>query len=1133
MGNIKEFAAKKVLIFDGAMGTMIQQLGVTAADYEGYEGCNEYLSISRPDLITNIHKAYYDAGADIVETNSCGANPMILSEYGLEDRVYEINVAAAKVARIAANQSGGRRFVSGSTGPGTKLPSLGQIDFDTLSDGYYNQTLGLIDGGVDCLQIETSQDLLQVKAAIDGLSRGKERRKSDIPIIVQVTLEKNGQMLLGSDIQTVIATLTGYDIWALGINCGTGPFEMREAVGLLSKHSPFKISLLPNAGFPEMIDGAYRYNLVPEDFGREVSYLVNTYGVNLAGGCCGTSPDHIKALVKLIQNTKPKERTIEKCSGFSSLYRYQESDITPKPLILGERTNATGSKKFRELLLADDDAGVYEMALDQELEGAHLIDINLSYAGRREIEDWKKLIVGFNRQLRAPISIDTTDIDVMEGALKGISGKPVINSMNLEDGGIRAQAIFKLAKRFNAGIVCLTIDEQGMALTAERKIAVAKRIYKMATQQYGIPPEHLLIDALTFTLASGDPQYSNSALETLNGIKGIKEQLPGVLTVLGLSNVSFGLKPKTRRILNSVFLEQAVVAGLDCAILHAGKLAPAHLLPKDAVTAAEDLIYNRSEDALERLMTFGVKGIKKTVSDLNLTPPERLQQMVIDGRQKGLEDLLEEALQTVEPLDLLNNYLLGGMKIVGALFGSGKMQLPFVLKSASVMKQASNLLKPYLKQRLQDATQTILLATVKGDIHDIGKNLVDIILSNNGYSVHNIGVDQSAQYITEAVQENKPDCVGLSGLLVQSAKEMKSVLERFNDANITVPVLCGGAALTESFITDMLTPIYKGSVYYARDPFDAVKILSDAEPVEVPINTHPAFQAPLPRGAFKETKDTEPVEVSGEQIPFCPECSIPRNNNIPTPPFWGSRMIDVDLDHILPLVNRKQLFNQHWGYYKKGLTIEARRARFETEFPPIFREMIALARKKDLLIPQGVYGYFNAYAEGNRLHVGEENSVQFDFPAQKEAPHMSLAGYFNHTTDLLPVYVVTVGAGATAFDQELFAAEDFATYHHWHGFSVALAEAMAEYIHRLIRRELNIDGDDHSDPIKLIKGNYQGCRYSFGYQLCPDLGDQKKLFKLLSPERIGVSLSSSYQMIPEQSTSGLVLYQSDAAYFKL
>lgn len=833
MVKIADIVKEKVLLFDGAMGTSLINYGLGKDDYHGHMNCHDYLSISRPDVIREIHAAYFKAGCDIVETNSFGANPIVFAEFGIEEKAFESAKAAAVIAREVAHgfsTDDKPRFVSGSVGPGSKLPTLLQTDFDTAYRSYSVQISGLIEGGVDLIQIETCQDLLQIKCALVAAYDTMKKYSKQVPVIVQVTVEKNGRMLLGTTMESVVTALAPYDLFALGMNCGTGPDAMHESVKNLKKISPFRASILPNAGFPELKNGKLEYSLTVEQFAQHVETFVKVYGVELVGGCCGTTPAHLKAAAEKISDCKLATPCYPALiPSVSSTFSCQELNADPKPLIIGERANANGSKDFKEALLKNDYDAMMEIAFSQEAEGSHLLDLTVAYAGRNEIDDIVRMVKMINRDLKTPLCIDSTDPDTIEAALKCYGGKALINSINLEDGGAKARKILSIAARYGASVIALTIDESGMAETAEKKVEVAKRLRDLVIES-GLKESDLLIDTLTFTLGSGDAKYFNAAVETFKAIKQMKKEMQGVFTVLGVSNCSYGLKPKARKILNAVYLFHAVKWGLDAAIFHAGKVVPIDSIDGNIKKICEDLIFNRrneSYDPLHQLInSFESASISESeITADDLTPSEKLFKHVIDGRTKDIDQTVSALLADLGPLEIINTILLEAMKEVGVKFQEGRTQLPFVLKSAEVVKKACDILEPHIKTADMNKKGTVVLATVKGDIHDIGKNLVDIILTNNGYTVHNIGTDRSSAEIVSAAIEFKPDVVGLSALLVKSALEMKTVADHFTKNGVEIPLICGGAALTSEFIAKEVSPLNIKGAYYATDAFDAIRIM--------------------------------------------------------------------------------------------------------------------------------------------------------------------------------------------------------------------------------------------------------------------------------------------------------------------
>jgi len=1092
--DIQLLIKEKVLIIDGAMGTNIMNYNLNIDDYHGYKNCIEYLVISRPDIIKSIHSSFFEVGCDIVETNTFGANKITLNEHNLEHLTYEINLKAAKLAKsLASDFSTNKkpRYVSGSIGPGSKLPSLLHIDFDTLEDSYFIQALGLIDGEVDLFQIETSQDMLQIKSAIHGVKRALKEKSKNIPIIVQFTFENN-KMLLGTDIRTAISTFIPYDLFAIGVNCGTGPKDMYEPVRKFFKYSPFYISVLPNAGFPKLKNGNYIYDLSPEEFSHHLEIFVKDYGVRLIGGCCGTTSDHLKAVVDKVENLPVKKRKIDYKACATSLYTIQEFDIEPKPIIIGERTNSNGSKKFREALLNNDIDTMIEIAKEQQKEGAHLLDLCVAYAGRNEPNDMTTLVKIINKELYIPLELDSTNFEALEAGLKHYSGRAVINSINLEDGGKKAKKILDLAKDFGAALICLTIDENGMAKTIEEKLEVAKRIYKLALSR-GIKPQDLFFDPLTFTLASGDKTLYNAGINTLEALRLIKKQIPDSYTILGVSNISYGIMPKARKVINSIFLFHAVKYGLDAAIFHAGKIIPLNLISEKETKLAEDLIFNKRSDSYDplysiiKLYTKKDKEQKPFKKPLSITIEEQLLTSIIEGRKKGIDKLLNLALRKYSALEIINNYLLNGMQQVGKLFKSGKMQLPFVLKSAEVMKTCVDHLSPHFDKENVKHKGSILLATVKGDVHDIGKNLVDIIVSNNGYDVFNIGINKTVEEIVSGIKENKPEYIGLSGLLVKSTLEMKDLLIRFNEYNIKIPVICGGAALTKDFVNFELKPVYKGKVYYADEAFDALRIMEGEKEEYKPVKNRVSN--------LKKNK----IKKIGYKYP------------LPDSPFIGEKILRFETNKIIPYLNKKVLYKVRWQM--KDLKSAEK----------LFNTLINKLIKENTFDLKAIYGYFKCQRkENNKLIVFHNNrEILFEFPFKKfkkEEKIFSLAQYFKNNDDIVPFFIATSGNKLSIEEANQFKQDDYTNYILTHGLGVEITEALAQAVHEIIRRELHL-------------ANNQGKRVSPGYSMWPDLENQKKIFQLLNPQEIGVSLTENFQLVPEQTVTAMVVCHPEAEYF--
>lgn len=1159
---------EKVVIFDGAMGTSIHKYELSLDDYRGCENCPEILVESRPDVIAEIHASYLEAGCDAIETDTFGGSPVVLAEFGLADRAYELNYKAARLARQVAEDysgSGRRRFVSGSVGPTTKLPSLGHISFREMKDAYYQQVSGLVDGGVDVLQFETGQDLLQAKAAIVAMLEYFKKIGRRLPIIVQVTIEAPpiGTMLVGSDISAALATLEPYPIDVIGMNCATGPGEMMDPVFYLCHNTNKAVSVLPNAGLPENIGGATVYKLTAHELAESLRYFACELGVEIVGGCCGTTPDHLRRVVEVLGNMAPKQRQGQATPSVSSLYTSVPLHLDPPPLIIAERTNTNGSRKFKQLLEQEDWDGMVEMARDQEREGSHMLDVCTAYVGRDEVRDMTALIKRLNTELQIPLVIDTTEYPVLEASLELIAGRPIVNSINLEEGEEKMMRKVELIRRFGAATIALTIDESGMARTAQRKLEVARRIYNLATAG-GLAPEDLIFDPLTFTLSTGNEDDRKLGLETLEGIRLIKETLPGVKASLGVSNISFGFDPHIRQILNSVFLHYAVEHGLDMAIVHASKILPLYKIAEEEHQYHRKLIFDERTadyDPLFALLDFYARrtssGSRSGRKEEPKEVEEKLKQRIIDGARVGLEKDLEKALAKYTPLDIINNILLGGMKVVGDLFGAGKMQLPFVLQSAETMKAAVSYLEPFM-ERVEGVTRgTIVLATVKGDVHDIGKNLCDIILTNNGYRVINLGIKQPIDNIIAAALEHRADCIGMSGLLVKSTVIMKENLEILNQRHITIPVILGGAALTRRYVEEDCQSVYNGPLYYGQDAFDDLRIMelltdggkSAATRTPVPERADILPAAAAGGAGVPPSSDTVRVDAIVAVRSAAPSVAVPtirsdvsRGLPIPEPPFWGAKVVDdLPLAEVFQYLNETALIRGRWQVRQRDMPAAEFEELLNTRIRPALAALEQECIEKRLLVPQAVYGYFPCQSEGNDLIVYDLNRasewLRFHFPRQNYGRHLCIADFFASVEedrfDVLPLQIVTMGSHASERSQQLFESNRYTDYLYFHGLSVESAEAASEVIHKRIRAELGFAGEDATDIKKLLNQGYRGTRYSFGYPACPNLEDQALLFELLKPQRIGVSLTEEFQLVPEQSASALVVVHPQAKYFNV
>ncbi|WP_013320922.1 methionine synthase [Gloeothece verrucosa] len=1171
---------RPVLVFDGAMGTSLQSQNLTAEDFGGpeYEGCNEYLVHTKPEAVAKVHQGYLEAGADVIETDTFGGTSIVLAEYDLADQAYYLNKTAAQLAKQVAQQYSTPekpRFVAGSMGPGTKLPTLGHIDFDTLKNAYVEQAEGLYDGGADLFIVETCQDVLQIKAALNAIEEVLEKKDNRIPIMVSITMEVMGTMLIGTEIGAALAILEPYNIDILGLNCATGPEQMKEHIKYLSENSPFIISCIPNAGLPENVGGQAHYRLTPLELRMALMHFVEDLGVQIIGGCCGTRADHIKALAEITKDLKPKERHFHYEYSAASIYSTQPYIQDNSFLIVGEKLNASGSKKCRELLNKEDWDGLVSMAKAQVKEGAHILDVNVDYVGRDGVKDMKELASRLVNNVTLPLMLDSTEWEKMEAGLKVAGGKCILNSTNFEDGEPRFYKVLELAKKYGAGVVVGTIDEEGMARTAEKKFQIAKRAYEAAIN-YGIPPEEIFFDPLALPISTGIEEDRNNGKATVEAIKRIREELPGCHIMLGVSNISFGLNPAARQVLNSVFLHETMAVGLDGAIVSANKILPLAKIEPEYQEISRDLIYDRRRfegdvcvyDPLTKLTeVFAGKTTKKTGADkANLPIEERLKQHIIDGERIGLEEALAEALKQYPPLDIINVFLLDGMKVVGELFGSGQMQLPFVLQSAQTMKAAVAYLEPFMEKEEGNgnAKGKFIIATVKGDVHDIGKNLVDIILSNNGYKVINLGIKQPVENIIQAYEEHKADCIAMSGLLVKSTAFMKENLAVFNERGITVPVILGGAALTPKFVHQDCQNTYKGQVVYGKDAFSDLHFMDKLMPAKAAgnwddikgfLDEFEAAQEPeltqVSVGVTDEDdgKTREPAVIDTRRSEAV-EADIER----PVPPFWGTKILtpdDIFLDEIFGYLDLQALFVGQWQFRKPR---EQSREEYD-EFladtvHPILESWKRRVKDENLLHPTVIYGYFPCQSEGNSLLVYDPEIIGqsggkipenldpiwiIDFPRQKSGRRLCIADFFaakgSGIVDVFPMQAVTVGEVATQFAKTLFESNQYTDYLYYHGMAVQAAEALAEWTHARIRQELGFGDKEPSNIRDILQQRYQGSRYSFGYPACPNIQDQYKQLELLGCDRINMYMDESEQIYPEQSTTAIVAYHAAAKYF--
>ncbi|MGW7042768.1 methionine synthase [Streptomyces avermitilis] len=1149
---LREALATRVVVADGAMGTMLQAQDPTLEDFEDLEGCNEILNLTRPDIVRSVHEAYFGVGVDCVETNTFGANHSALAEYDIADRVFELSEAGARLAREVADEFGTRdgrqRWVLGSIGPGTKLPTLGHVGYGTLRDGFQANAEGLIAGGADALIVETTQDLLQTKASVLGARRAMDAVGADLPLLVSMAFETTGTMLLGSEIGAALTALEPLGIDMIGLNCSTGPAEMSEHLRYLTRHSRIPLLCMPNAGLPVLTKDGAHFPLGPEGLADAQENFVRDYGLSLVGGCCGTTPEHLRQLVERVQGAEPTERRPQPEPGAASLYQTVPFRQDTAYMAIGERTNANGSKKFREAMLDARWDDCVEMARDQIREGAHMLDLCVDYVGRDGVADMEELAGRFATASTLPIVLDSTEVDVLRAGLEKLGGRAVINSVNYEDGDgpeSRFAKVTRLAQEHGAALIALTIDEEGQARTVETKVAIAERLIEDLTTNWGIHESDILMDCLTFTICTGQEESRGDGIATIEAIRELKRRRPDVQTTLGLSNISFGLNPAARILLNSVFLDECVKAGLDSAIVHASKILPIARFDEEQVTTALDLIHDRRSegyDPLQKLMALFEGATTKSLKagkaeELAALPlDERLKRRIIDGEKNGLEADLDAALQDRPALDIVNETLLDGMKVVGELFGSGQMQLPFVLQSAEVMKTAVAHLEPHMEKSDAEGKGTIVLATVRGDVHDIGKNLVDIILSNNGYNVVNLGIKQPVSAILDAAEEHRADVIGMSGLLVKSTVIMKENLEELNQRGLSAdyPVILGGAALTRAYVEQDLHEIYQGEVRYARDAFEGLRLMDALIGVK----------RGVPGAALPELKQRR-VRAAAVEVEERPEegavrSDVATDNPVPTPPFRGTRVIKgIQLKEYASWLDEGALFKGQWGLKQArtgdGPTYEEL---VESEGRPRLRGLLDKLQTENLLEAAVVYGYFPCVSKDDDLIILDEQGnerTRFTFPRQRRGRRLCLADFFrpeeSGETDVVGLQVVTVGSRIGTETAKLFEANSYRDYLELHGLSVQLAEALAEYWHARVRSELGFAGEDPAQMEDMFALKYRGARFSLGYGACPNLEDRAKIAALLEPERIGVHLSEEFQLHPEQSTDAIVIHHPEAKYF--
>ena len=1184
--TLLELARDRVVILDGGMGTSLHRYQPAEADW-GYTAdgksllnLSDALAYTHPEWIQEIHEGFLAAGCDAVETNTFNANGIGLSEFGLADKLDEINrlnVRLAKAAVAKFSTPARPRYVVGSVGPGTKMPSLTDpgitTDFDTLAAAYRPQFESLIDEGVDAILIETCFDILQAKCAAMTCLDVMASKGVKLPLMVQVTImDVTQKMLPGTDIAGALVALECLDgIDVIGLNCAVGPAQMLSSLKHLSQYSSKLISVLPNAGLPETRGDETYFPLQPAELADWLTRFVTEFGVSIIGGCCGTTCEHLHAVCDKLHGVRAAARTPLRVPMVSSLLGATELEQAPRPLLVGERTNTNGSRKFKALLEKEDWDGLLDMAREQEREGVHVLDVCAAYVGRDEVRDMTHLLKRYNAVLSKPIMIDSTEVTVIEAALKLCSGKAIINSINLEDGRNKLDKVVPLAKKYGAALVALTIDEVGQADTAEWKFDVAKRIYDICVNEYKVPPTDLLFDPLTFPVSTGQEQTRKSAIATFDAIKLIKQKLPGALTHVGLSNCSFGLTPYSRQVLNSVYLHYALEYGCDSAILHAAKILPLASIDAAGRELCRRLLFDERtfdaagecvEDPLQMLIEHYAdkKTASKKGESLGETVEIRLKQAIIQGRKETLAADLDAARERYSPVDIINKILLDGMKVVGDLFGAGQMQLPFVLQSAEVMKAAVAMLEPHMPKVGGREKGKIVLATVKGDVHDIGKNLVDIILTNNGYKVYNIGIKQPIENMISELNKTGADAIGMSGLLVKSTVIMKEDLITLNDRGLKPPVILGGAALNRRYVEDDLRRIYKGQLFYGEDAFDGLRIMDTLVQKKRLASVSPAIGGVVDvdddRGRADLLKTT-PAAPSGAHrhqdidgdSGYLSSAGTDRSPTIrpaptlPTPPFWGSRVrTDFDVAEVFTYFNERTLFSTQWQYRKAGLSPAEYERQMAESARPAFARLKEFCLQQTVLRPAAAYGFYPAASDGNEVVVYEPDGVteahRFLFPRQDFADKLCLADYLEPARDGRPVdsvafMAVTAGHTVTEWANRLRDADKYTDYYKLHGIGVEFAEALAEHFHQQIRREWGIAGHDAADVTKLFKGHYRGRRYAFGYPACPNLEDQTGLFALIDPGRVGISLTDQFLLEPEQSTTAIVFHHPQAKYFNV
>jgi len=1174
---------KPLIIFDGGTGTSFQNLNLTADDFGGkeLEGCNENLVLSSPKVVEKVHNSFLEAGCHVIETNTFGASSIVLDEYDIADKAYEINKNAAFIAKKAAAKYSSvdkPRFVAGSIGPTTKLPTLGHIDFDELKQSYKEQIYGLIDGGVDLLLIETCQDVLQIKSALLASKEILESKNIDIPLMVSITMETTGTMLVGSDIASALTILEPFNIDILGLNCATGPEQMKEHIKYLSENSPFAISCIPNAGLPENIGGVAHYRLKPIELKMQLMNFIYDFNVQLIGGCCGTTPEHIKYLSSIIDEIIDIERTYnngkKNSSDFipsaSSIYNSVPYKQDNSILIVGERLNASGSKKVRELLNNDDWDGLVAIAKQQQKENAHVLDVNVDYVGRDGVKDMKEITSRLVTNINLPLMIDSTDADKMESGLKSAGGKCIINSTNYEDGNERFDQVLNLALGYGSGLVVGTIDEDGMARNSEKKYKIVKRAINR-TRECGLSDYELFFDPLALPISTGIEEDRLNAKETISAILKIRENFPDIHIILGISNISFGLSPLSRINLNSIFLDECIKAGLDSAIIAPNKILPLSKISEETKKLCLDLIYDKRKfeddiciyDPLVELtkafQDLSIQDFKKASSEnKNLTLEESLKNHIIDGEKIGLEDQLNKALKKYKPLEIINTFLLDGMKVVGDLFGSGQMQLPFVLQSAETMKFAVSILEPYMETVDENISNgKLLIATVKGDVHDIGKNLVDIILTNNGYDVINLGIKQDVSAIIDAQKKHNADCIAMSGLLVKSTAFMKDNLEAFNNEDINVPVILGGAALTPKFVNEDCSKIYNGKILYGKDAFTDLKFMNEYMDNKKKGNwsntegfiNNAGINIKLASSKSNSQAVNKSISIDIEASKLNLKENFIRSKfiNEEDPiqaPFLGTKVlndVDIDLNKLIFYLDTKALFSGQWQIKKgKNQSVDEYNNYLDSYAKPLLDKWLEIIIEKKLISPKAVYGYFRCGRKDNSIFLFDEKSLnkisQFNFPRQKSGNNLCIADFYcdlknDKPIDIFPMQAVTMGDIASEYSQKLFKEDKYSDYLLFHGLTVQLAEALAEYVHALIRIECGFRSEEPDKNREILAQKYRGARYSFGYPACPKVSDSNIQLSLLDAKRINLTMDESEQLHPEQSTTAIISLHSKAKYF--